>query len=115
MGNIHKKYNQLFGFSCKEREIEAVNLRVEIQESADFFVKYTKKGMVTKVPNPVSFQNIFYKNNPVKAPVYRREGLPTNRTFKGPCIIVDEFSTIVIDPDLFILSRKTFAIIRHMK
>ena len=93
-GRKHEKY---YGFFHDETEIELVNIRVEIQEEGDFFPSYrnTKKGGVSK---PVSFRKIHYDEGAVDAPVYIRESLTCGTKISGPAIIVDSYSTLVIDP-----------------
>jgi 5-oxoprolinase (ATP-hydrolysing) len=97
---FQKNYRRLFGFSPPDAEIELVNLRLEIQASAEFFGSYKEKHVAGKTaPGPLSHQKVLYGKRFEEAPVYLRQALPPHERIKGPAFIVDSNSTVVIDPD----------------
>jgi 5-oxoprolinase (ATP-hydrolysing) len=95
-----EQYRRIFGFSLENTPLEVANIRMNVQESAEFFIPYAEEGRSTGLSSePVSFQDIFYPEVSLSAPVYQRESLPFNRRIPGPAIILDRNSTIVVDPD----------------
>jgi 5-oxoprolinase (ATP-hydrolysing) len=96
---FREKFERLFGFIHEGTELEVVNLRIEIRESAEFFSPYKEKeGTHETMVLPTSFQEIFYEEGPADAPVFMRENLPLDAKIKGPSLIIDNNSTVVIDP-----------------
>ncbi len=77
-----------------------MNLRLEIQASAEFFSSYKEKHVAGEtVPEPSSYQKVSYGKCFEEAPVYLRQALSPHEKIKGPAFIVDSNSTVVIDPD----------------
>jgi len=100
LDNFRRQYNRLFGFSLRDTPVELVNLRVEVQESAGFFIPYStgKKKHPGPAPVPDSYHEIFYPDGPVRAPVYLREALPPLAKVTGPAFIIDDDFTVIVDP-----------------
>jgi 5-oxoprolinase (ATP-hydrolysing) len=93
-----KKHEALFGFYSEETHLEVVNLRLEMEEETGFFPFF--KAMdeaVIKDAVPESFHKIFYPRGKMDAPVYLRKKLPAGERIKGPALLVDGHSTLVID------------------
>ena len=90
---FEEKHSAVFGFKLS-REVEVVVVRV-------FAVKRRVKPVLRDPPaesNPgVSEREVFF-NGWVRAPVYRREELPLGFRVKGPALVVEDYSTIVIPP-----------------
>jgi 5-oxoprolinase (ATP-hydrolysing) len=99
------RYRGLFGLSIPDSEIELVNIRAALVESADFFTPPGSTQVVrenkslTDMPEPSSFQNIYFSGQPVKAPVYQRDSLPLFSAIRGPAVILDLNSTVIVDPE----------------
>jgi 5-oxoprolinase (ATP-hydrolysing) len=99
VSTFKKQYENLFGFNLENAELEAVNLRVEVQESKDFIPLFRQDSKVDgAMPAPLSFEEIHYAGGFVKAPVYSRESLSGSANIEGPAIIIDNDFTVVIDP-----------------
>lgn len=99
METFREQYQTLFGFYPEDREIEVVNLRVAVQETADFFISYREPSGQRKEPvSPSSYRELFHYTGGVQAPVYRRETLPEHFPVRGPAFILDSNSTIVVNP-----------------
>jgi 5-oxoprolinase (ATP-hydrolysing) len=97
---FNRQFRRLFGFSPEDRELEVVNLRVEIQESTEFFGNYREhRKSADTMPAPASYQEVVYEEGSVKAPVYIREKLPPLAKIKGPAFIAGINTTILIDPN----------------
>lgn len=97
--NFKEQYKRLFGFAPDNKLLEVVNLRVEVIEIEEFFTLYREKSRSdSEMLEPVSYENIYFEGRSIKAPVYLRENLPTLAMIKGPAIIIDSNSTVVIEP-----------------
>lgn len=92
-----EKHKQYFGFYDDKTAIELVNIRVKIQEEREFFPPY-KEERKRDSCGPVAFQKIHYDDGVIDAPLYIRESLAADTYITGPAIIVDNYSTIIIDP-----------------
>jgi 5-oxoprolinase (ATP-hydrolysing) len=92
-----ERYTRLFGFRPDDRELEVVNLRVEVGCPTEFFPPYAaqKTGMAL---SPLSYQAMHYEGEDLKAPVYLRESLPPRTKIHGPAFIIDPNFTVVVDP-----------------
>ncbi len=98
--SFKKQYQRLFGFIPEETGLEIVNLRLEIEGTTEFFSPYREKREKQDTQAvPAAFQEVFYEEGPVETPVYPREALPSHTRIKGPALIVDKNSTVVIDPE----------------
>lgn len=95
---FRRTYRRIYGFFPEGAEVEAVNLRVEVERTGEFFPPYPAQGGGEKDPVPVAEKEVFYGEGLVKAAVYRREDLGGGSTVEGPAVITERFSTIVIDP-----------------
>ncbi len=105
---FRKKYKRLFGFYPDNTALEAVNLRIEVEDSRDYFPYFNQKpGSTNKEIRTDSFQSIYLKDGFQKAPVYLRSMLPEKAMITGPTLIVDRFSTIFIGPDFKAVADKS--------
>lgn len=93
-----EQHTRLFGFFPEDGAIEAVNLRVQIREKTDFFPAYRKLGEDHATLSPTSFRKLHFRQGVSNTPLYLRESLPMASKIKGPAIIVDRYSTLVVDP-----------------
>ncbi len=93
------QYNRLFGFTPDISEIEAVNIRAELQESGDYLSSYKRSGISGNFANiPDSYSEIYYSDRGVNAPVYMTVSLKPYEKIIGPAFIIDRDFTIVVDP-----------------
>jgi 5-oxoprolinase (ATP-hydrolysing) len=111
---FQNRYRGLFGFSISDSDIELVNIRVALMESADFITPLDKMDAdmtlsstqlvqentpVREMPEPSSHQDIYFSGQPVKAPVYQRGPLPLFSAITGPAVILDVNSTVIVAPE----------------
>jgi 5-oxoprolinase (ATP-hydrolysing) len=95
-----EKYRKLFGVNPEESGLEAVNLRVEIHDEREFFPFYDEvPDRSDREAEPVRFQKLYLNDGEFDAPVYLRHSLPGKFKIAGPAFIIDETSTVVIEPD----------------
>jgi 5-oxoprolinase (ATP-hydrolysing) len=107
---FEKLHKQLYGHIHIGRELDIVNIRVELigrvikpkiyikQESE----KYLKADSITKA----KFQTKEYE-----VPVYKRENLKPGDTIEGPAIVAEQFSTIAVDPGWSARMTKQFSLL----
>ncbi len=100
LNTFRQQYHGLFGFSLQDTPLEIVNLRVEVQEPAGFFMPYSpgEKRHPGPAPVPDSYHGIFYPDGPAMAPVYLRDALPPLTKITGPAFIIDDNFTVIVDP-----------------
>jgi len=92
-----KLHRQLYGHIHTERELEIVNARVELVGRVSK-PKPSKKEARKRQPNANSFTKAKFQTKERKTPVFVRENLYPGDMIEGPAIVVEKYSTIVIDP-----------------
>jgi len=90
---FEEKHVAMYGFKLP-REIEVVVVRVFAIKRR---VKPTLKDPPLEGSPEISEKDVFF-NGWMKAPVYRRDQLPLGYKIRGPAIIVEDYSTIIIPP-----------------
>ncbi len=98
LAGFMEKYKTLYGFLPENTLLEIAGIRVEVKYKERLFLPYYLNGDNKKFLNPVTYRFIHYQDASVKAPVYKSEHLPQNIPVKGPAIVADTMSVIVIDP-----------------
>lgn len=96
---FRNRYERVFGYYPEGVPLEVVNLRLEIKEEEGFFPPYAEKrsGREKSAVSRTS-RKIFYHDGPFDAAVFIREEIDPEAVIKGPALIVDRFSTLVVDP-----------------
>jgi 5-oxoprolinase (ATP-hydrolysing) len=94
---FRERYSRLFGFRPDVRELEAVNIRVEVGSSTEFFPPYSA-GKTGTVLLPSTNQVMHHDGKALAAPVYLKKSLPARATISGPAFIIDPNYTVVVDP-----------------
>jgi 5-oxoprolinase (ATP-hydrolysing) len=115
VGKFQERYKSLFGFSIIDSQTELVNMRVTLMEPAGFFAAVKEKepfsspaggaprteggASLPAVPKPSSHEDIYFSNRAVNVPVYQKDLLPKFTAVAGPAVILDENSTVIIEPE----------------
>ena len=110
--NFHQLHQQTFGFSNSEGTLilEALQLErvaggrnVKGSECANGYKQEHYTGELKPIAHSdmtcVLNKNVKPESKTLQVPVYRREQLPTNTEIKGPALIAENNSTIVIEPN----------------
>ncbi|MFQ5585635.1 MAG: hydantoinase B/oxoprolinase family protein [Thermodesulfobacteriota bacterium] len=92
-------YRRLFGFSPEDKPLEVVNARVEVVEEGSFFTGYRARLDGSGEGSPTASQSIYYPGGRVEAPVYLRERILPGTIIRGPAVIIDPYSSFIIDVD----------------
>jgi len=93
--NLHE---QLYGHRHQGRDVEIVNLRVEV-------IGHTAKPKLSgtqaepHIRNPKDTRGIYFDAKRQEAGFYRRARMRPGDSFTGPALVVEPFSTIVVDPE----------------
>lgn len=106
---FERSHFQLFGFSKPGHPVEVVNLRVEtrgetvkIEEPARAAQSHEVDPSLAVEAVTVHFDLLALDGTrhlrAMRTPVYRRTALPLGATVKGPALIVEDVSTVVVDP-----------------
>jgi len=102
---FRERYERTFGFFPSGARIEAANLRLEVSRRGEYLPAYSeppRKGR--RQPGPLPEREIFYPGSqdraatPLSARVYERATLPPGVRLKGPAVVYDDYSSLVIDP-----------------
>ncbi len=91
------QHQQLYGHSHKGRGIELVNVRVEMVGHTHKPEFPTQKENPYE-PEPLESTKIHFDGKPFEAPIYERERLTPGAIIQGPAMILEEISTIVVEP-----------------
>ncbi len=97
VGAFRDRFSRLFGFRPDQRELEAVNLRIEVRSRTEFFPSCSTEKAGT-ILRPSSHQVMRHEGEALTAPVYSRESLPRLTKIQGPAFIIDPNFTVVVDP-----------------
>jgi 5-oxoprolinase (ATP-hydrolysing) len=92
-------YQRLFGISPDSSELEAVNVRAEIQLSGNYMPSFKRSGPADRHMNNTDlYSEIYYSDGVVKAPVYMTDSLNPYEKIIGPAFIIDRDFTVIVDP-----------------
>lgn len=100
---FRKEYRRLFGFDPADSPLEVVNIRVEVVAGGHLFRETRErmpgdtKGRVPPVL-PRETVPVYFHPEATSTPVYRRQDCPVGCRIRGPAVIVEEFSTTVVEP-----------------
>ncbi|MBT6709345.1 MAG: hypothetical protein HOB21_04900 [Candidatus Marinimicrobia bacterium] len=97
-----KSYKKRFGFYPENSEIEVVNIRTEVSKiGLGRFYENIFSGSFKKTkskPKPDKFKKVFFSGSWIKTPVFYRKTLNPNFIISGPAVIVDDFTTVIVEP-----------------
>ena len=111
---FEKLHRQLYGHIHTGRELEIVNIRVELVGSVSK-LKPSKKEASQRRPNEDSFTKAKFQTKEFKTPVFIRENLYPGDMIEGPAIVVEKYSTIVIDPGWSATMTEKFSLLLNDK
>ncbi|MEC7216097.1 MAG: hydantoinase B/oxoprolinase family protein, partial [SAR324 cluster bacterium] len=90
-------YRREFGFELKDREILVDDLRVRVMAKSSALKQFPiekKHGP----PKPDSFTRCYFEEGWLETPVFLIEKLGAGQVLKGPSILIQQTSTIIIEP-----------------
>ena len=97
---FHGLHEQRYGYRNREKRVEVVNLRLRaksIQEKPLF-----RRSQVSSVEPPenafLGYREVFFDYDPTKTKIFKRERLASGNRVRGPAVLVEYSSTIVVPP-----------------
>lgn len=93
------KYKCIYGFDINNKPLEIVNIRLTVYENDSYFPAFSEDiNFENGGLGPISFKDIYFKDEAIQTNIYLRKSIPANTEFSGPAFIVDNYSTLIIDP-----------------
>lgn len=94
---FRKRFEEVFGYAPSDRSIEVVTSRV--RKSARRENLDTEEfPFVGQAPTAARFQSAVFGGQRVNLPVFLRRDLGPGVSLKGPALVIDPYSTLVIAP-----------------
>ncbi|MFW6041194.1 MAG: hydantoinase/oxoprolinase family protein, partial [Thermoplasmatota archaeon] len=95
--SFHREHEKKYGYSNTDAELEVVRVHIEIRKERDFYYSSPKEEDIKSSNKRVCL----FPKGKEKADVYYREGFVPENKKKGPCIIEDRDSTLLVPPKWF--------------
>lgn len=92
-----EKFSRLYGFNIDDRQVEVVNINVEISQKVTFLPQYKVEKSSEVTSDILMVKPLYCNDGKVTAPVYDRGVLSVGDKVKGCAFIVDRYSTLIID------------------
>lgn len=94
-----KRYRTEFGFVLQNRAIVVDDIRVRGlgKNNTPPELEIEKATVVT--PKPTGFTRIFFEQGAHESPIYLTSSLLAGSQISGPAILIDQLSTILVEPD----------------
>jgi N-methylhydantoinase A len=97
---FHETHERIYGFNRQSEELELINIRLIGIGKIRELIKDIPNIEVSKhFVEPISVRLVFFNDAFVSTPIYQRSDLNSDVTIKGPAIIEQLDSTIIIHPD----------------
>jgi 5-oxoprolinase (ATP-hydrolysing) len=91
------QYQQEYGFLLSGRDILVDDIRVRLAGGEESLPRPLLKNH-SSTTGPVSTRDCYFYNGPHATPIYLLDDLPSEKELCGPAIIIQEGSTILVDP-----------------
>ncbi|UCD39037.1 MAG: hydantoinase B/oxoprolinase family protein [Fidelibacterota bacterium] len=102
-----KTYARHFGFEPSGVPLELVNVRVEVWgRSSEFKETALPKDPKPPAPAPLEFKEVIFDDEPLLSPVYKRDHLGAGCQLSGPAVIVEDYSTTLVEPGFNVAVNK---------
>jgi len=91
-------YRRHFGFVPGDRPVEIVTLRVAVSGNAGLTTGVRMPGPPARPAGPVARERVVFDQGPLETPVYRRDELGLDQVIEGPALVVEDHSTLLVEP-----------------
>jgi len=91
-------YKKRYGHWISNREIEIESLRVIASTKAEIHRTHTPEQS-NSLPQPDFHKDVWFDGAIHNTPVFRRDNLQPGHHIEGPAIVLDPYSTVVLEPD----------------
>ncbi len=96
-GAFGAQYREVFGHVPADREVELVSLRV-VSASAPAGDAPERCSAGPRDPDPVGTSRALFHGRWSDVPVWQREDLPPGARVRGPGLVAERYSTLVLEP-----------------
>lgn len=93
-----KAYQKHFGFEPIGVPLELVNIHVDVMGKGNVLRENEIQKERAEEIEPVAKTEVYFSTKPIKTPVFRRDDLCAGIKLDGPAIVVEDFTTIVVEP-----------------
>lgn len=91
-------YHQLYGHRVENREMELESIRVILSETPEPSQSSTLPVDSGTSAEPAGWQELLYSSKKERIPVFHRDTLSPGTRIPGPSLILDPYSTLLIEP-----------------
>ncbi|MBF0279674.1 MAG: hydantoinase B/oxoprolinase family protein [SAR324 cluster bacterium] len=95
---FRESYRREFGFDLTDRSIMIDDIRVRAVAKSPVLKKF-RIGKKEGKPLPETITRCYFKNGWQETPIYQLETLGQGQTISGPAMLIQNTSTILIEPD----------------
>ena len=99
-GRFHRAHRQRFGYADRGEPMEVINLRLKLELAVD------KPTLAPAEPGPADPSaaktgevNVVFRDGPRSTPLYQREELKSGNQIRGPALLLQLDTTIVVPPE----------------
>ncbi|MEA5512124.1 hydantoinase/oxoprolinase family protein [Crocosphaera sp. UHCC 0190] len=98
---FEKEHQLRYGFIQPQKMLIVESVSIEIIQMMETPEEplMTRIRSLDELPNPIETVQVFSENKWQDTPIYKREDLQPNDIIKGPAIIVEKISTIMVEPN----------------
>lgn len=96
---FHENHEKIYGFNREAEELELVNIRLIGLGKIKELTKETAETDMEKSIKPISKRQVYFNDTFVNTPIFNRNNLNSEVTIKGPAVIEQLDSTIIIYPN----------------
>ncbi len=97
--DFHKLHEKAYGYARNTEAVEFVNLRVVALGRLPEFRAAKRTGGTERALESVGTREVYFAGRTVRSPIYVRDLLPEGVEMRGPAIVEQMDSTIVVLPD----------------
>ncbi|NTU43483.1 MAG: 5-oxoprolinase, partial [Nitrospirales bacterium] len=99
LASFKEEYAKRFGIEPPDEGLEIVNARVTVKDTDTFFLPYREKPVeAPDILRPLGQRKVHFDEGAVITPVYLRDALPSGVALAGPALIIDQSTSIVVEP-----------------
>lgn len=95
---FHKSHERAYGYSRQGEAVEFVNLRLVALGKLPETIAESGKSGTGASPEPIGHRPVYFAGKEYRTPVYNRDRIPRGRSIRGPAVVEQLDSTIVIPP-----------------
>lgn len=95
---FEENYKREYGFLLTKRKIKIDNLRVRLVAHSSTIQSVDIEKWNGSLPKTIATQSVYFEGGRVDTPVYALSDLLAKSTVAGPCVILDNTTSIIVEP-----------------